>query len=303
MKLYATILAGPPRRSTLHRDPPPVSERATERLCCSHARAIPMTTPPKAQSVATELLQQLGLSKYEAASYVALLRLGEGTARNISDIADVPRTRIYDAVERLQERGLVDVQHASPKVFRPVAHETALRHFQRDYDETITQLSEHLMALEPADYQSAKPGVWTTTGQAAIDDRVHETVTAATDEIIYLAVEAVLTDETLAHLRAASERGVTVRIANGTAPTHESIQSAVPAAELVEPPWPWHTPPTGRLLLTDRETVLMSTLRDGEDPAETAIWGRGPQNSLVNTLETIVAWWLGADEPQAATDK
>jgi sugar-specific transcriptional regulator TrmB len=260
-----------------------------------------MTDPPAAQPAAAELLQQLGLSQYEAASYVGLLRLGEGTAREISDIADVPRTRIYDAVERLHERGLVDVQHASPKVFRPVARETALRHFRRDYDDTFTQLAERLAALEPTDHQPEQSGVWTTTGQSAIDERVHETLADATDEIVYLAVDAVLTDETLAQLRAATERGVTIRIANGTAPTHEKIQAAVPAAELVEPPWPWHTSPTGRLLLTDRETVLMSTLPDGDGPSETAIWGHGAQNSLVVVLKTIFAWWLEHHEQEATT--
>ena len=249
-------------------------------------------TDPAAQSTATELLQHLGVSQYEAASYVALLRLGEGTAREISNTADVPRTRIYDAVERLHERGLVDIQHASPKVFRPVARETALGHFRRDYDETLSQLAERLGTLEPADSQQEQPGVWTTTGQAAVDDRVHECLMDATDEIVYLAVDTVLTDETLVHLRAASERGVAVKIANGTAATHEAIRTAVPAAELVEPPWTWDTPPTGRLLLADRETVLMSALPDGDGPSETAIWGSGSQNSLVVVLQTIFAWWL-----------
>lgn len=257
-----------------------------------------MTDPPASQPAATELLEQLGLSQYEAASYVALLRLGKGTAREISETADVPRTRIYDAVERLQERGLVDVQHASPKLFRPIARETALRHFRHEYDETFTQLAEQLAGLEPTAHQSNQPGVWSTTNQSAINERVHEFFSDATDEIVYLAVESVLTDESLAQLRAASERGVTVRIANGTVPAHDEIQMAVPDAELVEPPWAWHRPPTGRLLLTDRERVLMSTLRDGDGPTETAIWGRGPQNSLVMVLETIVAWWLEQYEQQ-----
>jgi sugar-specific transcriptional regulator TrmB len=260
-----------------------------------------MTDPSAAQSAATELLEQLGLSQYEAASYVALLRLGTGTAREVSNTVDVPRTRIYDAVERLQQRGLVDIQHASPKEFKPVSRETALYQFRCDYDETFTQLSEHLATLKPTDHQHEQLGVWTTTGRYAVDDRVHESLAAATDEIVYLAVDAVLSTETLAHLRAASERGVSVLVANGTATTHEAIQTAVPAVELVEPPWEWHTPPTGRLLMTDRETVLMSTLRDGDGPSETAIWGSGAQNSLVVVLKTIFAWWLETSAQGPAT--
>lgn len=251
-----------------------------------------MTDPPAAQPAAIRLLQELGLSQYEAASYVALLRLGEGTARAVSETTSVPRTRIYDAVERLQERGLVDVQHASPKVFRPVARETTLRHFRHAYDDTLTQLADRLAALEPTDHQSEQRGVWTTTGRDAVDDRVEEYITNATEEVVYLTVDSLLTDDILAQLRAASERGVTIRVANSTAATYERMQTAVPAAELVKTPWEWDEPPTGRLLFVDQETVLMSTLPSGDGPNEIAIWGSGAENSLVVVLETIIAWWL-----------
>lgn len=251
-----------------------------------------MTDPPATQPDPIELLQQLGMSQYEAASYVALLRLGEGTARETSEMSDVPRTRVYDAIERLQGRGLVDVQHASPKVFRPVARETTLHHFRHEYDATLAKLADRLAALEPANYQPEQRGVWTITGSAAVDDRVGEYLTAATDEIVYLTVDAVLTDDILAQLREATERGVAVQVANGTTTTYERIQTTVPDAELVEPPWEWDRPPTGRLFLSDQETVLMSTLPAGEGSDETAILGNGAENSLVVALSSIVAWGL-----------
>ena len=81
---------------------------------------------------AVSLFRELGLTEYEAQVYVALLRLGMGTAREISETTDVPRTRIYDATERLADRGFVDVQHASPKAFRPASRETAMRKLNSD---------------------------------------------------------------------------------------------------------------------------------------------------------------------------
>lgn len=79
------------------------------------------------------------------------------------------------------------------------------------------------------------------------------------------------------------------------------MQAAVPAAELVEAPWEWDEPMTGRLLFVDRESVLMSTLPTGDGPAETAIWGTGAENSLVVVLETIVDWWLSSPESELET--
>ncbi len=247
-------------------------------------------------TAAVELFQQLGFSKYEAHSYVSLLRLGSGTARELSEISEVPRTRIYDAIESLQQRGLVDVKHASPKVFQPVSRETALDHFRREYEAIFTQLETQLAALPPVESQSDYQGAWTTTGREAIDERVETFLADATYEIVYLTIEELLSDAILDELAAAAERGVSISIADSTAPTHKRIQTAVPSAELTEPPWEWHTAATGRLLLVDRETVLMSALSNGGATTETAVWGRGSHNSLVTVLETIVGWWLDEAE-------
>ncbi|RLM77810.1 TrmB family transcriptional regulator, partial [Halobellus sp. Atlit-38R] len=45
------------------------------------------------QDQAIELLQQLGLKEYEAKSFVALARRQRGTAKDISETSEVPRTR------------------------------------------------------------------------------------------------------------------------------------------------------------------------------------------------------------------
>ena len=46
------------------------------------------------QGRSVELLHQLGLEEYEAKSFVALARRERGTAKEISDTSDVPRTRV-----------------------------------------------------------------------------------------------------------------------------------------------------------------------------------------------------------------
>ena len=53
------------------------------------------------QEHAVTLLQDLGLKEYEARCFVALTRLPTAKAREIGETADIPRTRVYDAVERL----------------------------------------------------------------------------------------------------------------------------------------------------------------------------------------------------------
>ena len=67
-----------------------------------------MTTDETIQE-AVEVLQQLGLKEYEAQCFVGLSRLSTGTAKQLSEITDVPRTRVYDAVRVLEAKGLVVV--------------------------------------------------------------------------------------------------------------------------------------------------------------------------------------------------
>lgn len=64
---------------------------------------------------AVTLLEELGLKQYEARCFTALTQLSDATAKGISEISEVPRTRVYDAIRVLETQGLVEVQHSSPQ--------------------------------------------------------------------------------------------------------------------------------------------------------------------------------------------
>ncbi len=52
-------------------------------------------------------LGQLGLNSYEAKLWTALLSRGVSTAGELSDIANVPRSRSYDVLESLEKKGFI----------------------------------------------------------------------------------------------------------------------------------------------------------------------------------------------------
>jgi sugar-specific transcriptional regulator TrmB len=239
---------------------------------------------------AVERLQKLGLTEYAAQVYVALLRLGSGTAREIAETVNVPRTRVYDAVASLQERGFVDVSYSSPKLFRPISQETATRQFQLEYDETIDDLTDTLAALEPIHSRHEQTGVWTVSGREAITDRVLEFIAEATTEVVYMSVEELLTDDIIEALATADGRGAAVQLAGVSSATREEIQSEIPNAETFETLWEWSDTTAGRLLMVDRETILVSVLSEEGTPEETAVWGSGTHNSLVVVLKAVFTW-------------
>jgi sugar-specific transcriptional regulator TrmB len=61
-----------------------------------------------------EALRSIGLNLYERKLWVALLARGTSTAGELSTIANVPRSRSYDVLQSLAEKGFVIVQSGKP---------------------------------------------------------------------------------------------------------------------------------------------------------------------------------------------
>ena len=59
-------------------------------------------------------LKSLGLNSYEAKLWVALLSVGTSTAGELSDIANVPRSRSYDVLVGLEKKGFIITQIGKP---------------------------------------------------------------------------------------------------------------------------------------------------------------------------------------------
>ena len=71
-----------------------------------------------------DILQEIGLSVTESKVYLALLELGSALAGEITKKSQINRTNVYDALERLIEKGLVSyVLSANRKVFEPISPE------------------------------------------------------------------------------------------------------------------------------------------------------------------------------------
>jgi sugar-specific transcriptional regulator TrmB len=85
-------------------------------------------------------LQEFGLSNTEAKVYLALLELGKSKAGEITKKSAVNRTNVYDALERLIEKGLVSyVSENKKKVFEAV-NPKRLQEILQDKQEKITKL-------------------------------------------------------------------------------------------------------------------------------------------------------------------
>ena len=262
---------------------------------------MPDNPSDQARSTAVKQLKTLGLSTYAARTFVALVSLDEGTAQDVSELADVPRTRVYDAAEELRDRGLVDVKQSSPKQFWAISSETTGRHFEKEYEHRVSALTGALDKLETTNRSTQQRGVWTVTGRETVTERVVDFISAADDEVVYMTTEELLTEEIAESLAQISDRGVSIRLAEMSESAEDRLERNIPNARLFESLWDWADTPAGRLLMVDQQKTLVSVLVDGngehppEPRDETAIWGAGQTNSLVVVLKALFTWQLDND--------
>jgi sugar-specific transcriptional regulator TrmB len=92
----------------------------------------------------TEELREFGLSNTESKVYLALLEIGKSKAGEITKKSAVNRTNVYDALERLIEKGLVSyVSENNKKVFEavnPQGLQEILKAKQDKLEKTIDRL-------------------------------------------------------------------------------------------------------------------------------------------------------------------
>jgi sugar-specific transcriptional regulator TrmB len=255
------------------------------------------------QERAIELLQQLGLKEYEAKSFVALARREHGTAKEISETSEVPRTRVYDAVRVLESKGLVETQHSKPQVFRTVSIDEAVNTLQTEYVERAELLRRALSGLEPTDEESSTDvthEVWTLSGAQGITSRTQQLIEGATEEVVLVVGhESVFTDQLTDQLRKAQDRGVSVLIGTVDEQLRTEIQTTLPDVEvyvsgldwLSQSPLPDDATEISRLLLTDREAILVSSFTEDEG-GEQGVFGRGFDNGLVAIVRRLMATGL-----------
>ncbi|WP_222916254.1 helix-turn-helix domain-containing protein [Natrinema sp. SYSU A 869] len=256
---------------------------------------------------AISLLQDLGLQEYEARCFMALNKLPSGTAKEIHEISDVPRTRVYDAIRVLESQGLVEVQHTSPQVYRAVDIDEATQTLRQKYDNRIETLETHLKNTEVQDIEENEhvQEVWSLTGHEAIESRTIELIDEAESEIAFLVVDEDILSETLFDgLQEAVDRELSMILGGQTDAITAALGTELPNTRVFETGLDWLTGiesddevAISRILLVDRETLLIGSYYPnaaGENANEQAIFARGLENGIVVLLRRLVTAGLPA---------
>jgi len=244
------------------------------------------------------LLQRFEFTEYEAKSFVALSRIATGTAKEIADVADIPQARVYDCMETLSDRGLVDIQQSTPRRFRASDPDEAVATLERQYTRHLDRLRELFPRLESPTRDDESVDVWVMEGSTEVSERLRELVSAADDEVLLaLAVEELLTDELLDAIDAAAERGVAVTVGSPGAPIRDRIAETAATGRVVET-WTWweeypvRPGAVSAVLMVDGESMLVSADAASSLPGVSnhrAVWTDSERAPLVKMLRPLLA--------------
>ncbi|GAK59119.1 putative cyclodextrin metabolism protein YrhO [Candidatus Vecturithrix granuli] len=156
-----------------------------------------------------KLLRNLGFTEYEAKTYLALLQQSPLTGYAVARISRVPRSKIYEVLGNLVERGDVLVSYGEPVQYAPKPPKELLasrRHaLEQQFAEAEKGLEDFLGKNTPTDL------IWDIRGREEILFRMREVIGRAKQQIL-LQIWEEDAPELRESLLAAAQRGVTITV-------------------------------------------------------------------------------------------
>ncbi len=174
----------------------------------------------------SESLKELGFSQYEIACYLALVAHHPANGSQLSRLAGVARSRVYDVLRTLVRRGLVD--EAGHGNYIPLPPEELIRRLRTQFESNLKSFQAE---VNRSTLRSGHDHVWTLRGYAEVLSKARDMIGAAEVEIyirLWPEETAVLTPD----LRQAVRRGIKVKfIALGEAAAGFDFQVLHPESD------------------------------------------------------------------------
>ena len=89
-------------------------------------------------------LEDIGLNMYERKIYSALLGRGVSTAGELSEMTNVPRSRAYDVLESLAEKGFSVIKSSKPMKYVSVPPQQAIENIKKQHRQELQEKIDRL---------------------------------------------------------------------------------------------------------------------------------------------------------------
>ena len=206
-------------------------------------------------------LKAIGLNLYERKLYVALIARGTATAGELSEMAGVPRSRAYDVLATLANKGFVVVQHTKPLRYVSIPPIEALDKTKEVLKQTLKgrMHSKGISLVEPAELSGAMKGKY------AMYQQLGMMLKSAQTNIDIITTENELNELWSNHsgvLQNAKDGGVTIRV---IAPITQNNKDAAEALSNIVELKALESEgvlPYGRMFIVDGREVILGLTDD-----------------------------------------
>lgn len=258
-----------------------------------------------------EKLSLFGLNSYESRLWAALLSRGVATAGELSEIANVPRSRCYDVLESLEKKGFIISKIGKPLKYIAVPPADVIERLKKDLIEKAeadantleslrgTELMEELKQLHTHGIEKLEPEDMSglLRGRKNIYNQLANLIKNAEKSVYIMTTASELvrkSEKLLKELKQAKERNVDIRIA---APLSPKLKKAV---ELLEKyATIRHTDNVSRFVVADGKHLVFMVTDDSQiNPGyDLGIWVNADffANSMNRMFE---AQWKSLPKPE-----
>lgn len=126
-----------------------------------------------------EKLKEFGFNSYESKVYLALLKKYPSTGYEVSQIADIPQSRAYDALKSLAAEKIVIADNDKPQKYSPISPKELTQRFKRRMLSAIDYLDSKLPNIKE-DYNEPLHNI---SGYENILEKVKEIINNAKNSI------------------------------------------------------------------------------------------------------------------------
>lgn len=122
------------------------------------------------------------MTENEAKAYVGLVSLREATAREVHELTNVPRAKIYEILNTLAKKGYLEVRQGSPTYFRAVDPKEVIEEIRDDF---LNCSIDTLNQLKELNYEFPKNSpVWYIQSDRVMKTRIREIMNEIREELI-----------------------------------------------------------------------------------------------------------------------
>ncbi|KQC04474.1 MAG: hypothetical protein APR53_10535 [Methanoculleus sp. SDB] len=237
-----------------------------------------MVESPETLAGTIESLKSLGLTKYEALVYIALLQAEGASASEIHEISTVPRASVYPVLDRLVQKNLVTVSHTTPRRFNAAPPgegiDRMLRYIEGDAERARTALME-IYQNRICPERGSQELIWTINGEETIESRLADLI-AGTERSLDIVSSSTFLGRILPVILSRIPGDAAIRIIT------DRWEGETPGSVelfLLPPGFPTHTPhrnfpETAGVFIIDQKSALV--MMGGEDATPTALYSESP---------------------------